>query len=52
MSIVVEVSGGVVVNVLGTDDFVIVDWDAIAVGGNMPDLPDGYVYNDDMVEVA
>lgn len=50
MSVVIEVAGGVVVNVLGADDVVIVDWDAIELGDNAPALPPGYVYNGDMVE--
>jgi hypothetical protein len=46
MSVVIEVSGGVVVNVMGADDYVIVDWDAIDEGIEKPELPKGYVYNE------
>lgn len=50
MSVIIEVSGGSVVNVIGAEDVVIVDWDAIELGDEAPELPEGYVYNGYFVE--
>jgi len=41
---VIEVSGGVVAQVFGCDDYIVVDRDT---GEELPELPEGYAYDDD-----